>query len=195
MLVTGIAIFSLPFNAVAVTTSSRTIPVGTKIRCVIAQNVDSRTTAVGAGFLLRVDDPAQPALDGAWIKGHVIDVQQPGGLDRARIGFILSNVRFKDGSRDAIHAQVLGQNVTNYDPVAVKREADKFLLPKFPVGTVTPGPIAFQITFSPGAKPSIRPTPSGSTGGYIYAEKSNENIVIPAGTVVTIQLTSNLLAQ
>jgi hypothetical protein len=192
MLVSGIAIVSVSTAADAVTTVSRTVPAGTKIRCVLAENVDSRTLTAGTGFLLRVDDPQQAVLDGAWIKGHVTDVQQPHGLDRARIGFVLSNIRLRNGQRTTIHAEVLGQNVTQVDMAVVKREREKFLLPQLPVGTVTPGPVAFSITFREGSRPSVTPPPSAANGGYVYAAKSNENIVIPAGTPVTIKLTSNL---
>jgi len=195
MLFAGIAIFLSTQTAPAVTNVSRTIPAGTKLRCVLAQNADSRTLTVGTSFVLQVDDPTQPALDGAAIHGDVTDVAQPRGLDRARIGFILTNIHFKDGKKQPIHAQVLAKNVTQTNTAEVRREANKFSLPAMPMGTVTPGPIAFQIHFSPGHRPSVTPPPTGNSGGYVYAAKSNENIVIPAGTVVTIQLTSSLTAQ
>ncbi|HEY1974955.1 MAG TPA: hypothetical protein VGG89_00230 [Candidatus Baltobacteraceae bacterium] len=195
MLVSGIAVFLSSLPASAVTTVSRTVPAGTKLHCVLADNIDSRTLIAGTGFLLRVDDPSQGALDEAWIKGHVTDVAQPQGLDRARIGFVLSNIRLRNGERAGIHAEVLGENITQIDMAAVKREREKFLLPAMPRGTVTPGPIAFQITFREGSKPSVTPPPSVANGGYIYAAKSNENIVMPAGTPVTIKLTSNLVLQ
>jgi hypothetical protein len=192
MLFAGVAIFSVSAAALAVTTVSRTIPAGTKIHCVLAQNVDSRTLTAGTGFLLRIDDPQLPALDGGWIKGHVTGVEQPHGLERARIGFVLTNIRLRNGQRTGIHAEVLAENVTQVDMAAVKRERDKFLLPRLPVGTVTPGPVMFAIILREGSKPSVTPPPAAADGGYVYAAKSNENIVIAAGTPVTIKLTSNL---
>ena len=60
-----------------------------------------------------------------------------------------------------------------------------------PNGTVTPGPIAWQMHFRRDAAPSVSPPPAGNTSGYVYAQKSNENIVIPPGSPVTIQLTSS----
>ena len=189
MLFAGVALF---LSSTGVTTVSRTIPAGTKIRCVLAENLDSRTLVAGDGFLLRIDDPQVAAVDQGWIKGHVTDVAQPHGLDRARIGFVLTNIRLRTGQRTTIHATVLGENVTQVDMAVVKRERDKFLLPQLPVGTVTPGPVAFAITFRAGSRPSVTPPPTAATGGYIYAAKSNENIVMPAGTPVTIKLTSTL---
>jgi hypothetical protein len=169
-----------------------TIPTGTKVLCVLGQGVDSRTVTVGTNFKLQVDDPTLPSLAGAAIHGHVTDVAGPGGLTRARIGFILDFIRFKNGTRAAIHASVVSRNVTQTTTAIQRQEAVKFSLPPMPSGRVTPGPIAWQMTFRKDAAPSVTPPPAGNTSGYVYAQKSNENIVIPPGAPVTIQLTSNL---
>jgi hypothetical protein len=147
---------------------------------------------VGTDFTLQVDDPTLPSLAGAAIHGHVTDVAGPGGMTRARIGFILDYIRFKNGTRAAIHAVVVSKNVTQTNTAAARQERVKFALPPMPNGTVTPGPIAWQMTFRRDAAPSVTPPPAGNTSGYVYAQKSNENIVIPAGSPVTIQLTSDL---
>ena len=169
-----------------------TIPTGTKVLCVLGKGVDSRTITVGTDFKLQIDDPTLPSLAGAAIHGRVTDVAGPGGLTRARIGFILDFIRFKNGTRAAIHAVVLSRNVTQTTTAVQRQEAVKFSLPPMPSGRVTPGPIAWQMTFRKDAAPSVTPPPAGNTSGYVYAQKSNENIVIPPGAPVTIQLTSNL---
>ncbi len=176
-------------TALAVTNQTLTLPAGTKIRAILAQGVDSRTLEVGTNFVLRIDEPKQPALDGAEIVGHVTDVAQPSGLDRAEIGFVFDYIKFNDGKREPIRAEVVNASVTNFD--SARKEAAKFSIP-VPNGQVTPGPILFQITFSPGAAPSITPPPSGLSGGYLYAASSHENITVPAGTPTTIRLTSSL---
>lgn len=192
MLFSGIAIFSLSTVAFAVTVQNGTIPAGTVIHAALGQNVDSRTLTTGTSFQLLIDEPTLPAIDGASIHGDVTDVSQP-GIDRARIGFVLTNIHFKNGKKEPFHGQVLNKNVTYVNTAEVQREATKFKLPPMvPYGTVTPGPVAWQITFRPGHKPSVTPPPVGNSGGYVYAVNSNENIVIPAGTPVTIKLTSNL---
>lgn len=172
--------------------AAATIPTGTKVLCVLGKGVDSRTVTVGTDFKLQIDDPTLPSLAGAAIHGHVTDVAGPGGLTRARIGFILDFIRFKSGTRAAIHAVVLSRNVTQTNTAVQRQEAVKFSLPPMPSGRVTPGPIAWQMTFRKDAAPSVTPPPAGNTSGYVYAQKSNENIVIPPGAPVTIQLTSNL---
>ncbi|HKE36526.1 MAG TPA: hypothetical protein VKB39_03790 [Candidatus Baltobacteraceae bacterium] len=193
MLFSGVAIFSVTGAALAVTTVSGNLPAGTVIHAAIGQVVDSRTLTEGSSFQLLIDEPTIPAIDGASIHGNITDVEGPSGLDRARIGFVLTNIHFKNGKKEPIHAQVMNKNVTYVNTAEVKREQAKFKLPPMlPTGTVTPGPIAFQVTFRPGHKPSVTPPPVGNSGGYVYAANSNENIVIPAGTLVTMKLTSNL---
>lgn len=190
--IAGAISLAIPAPTVAVTTVSGTLPAGTVIHAAVGQLVDSRTLTVGTSFQLLIDEPTIPAIDGASIHGHITDVAQP-GIDRARIGFVLTNIHFKNGKKEPIHAQVLNKNVSYVNTAEANREAAKFKLPPMlPVGTVTPGPIAWQITFRPGHKPSVTPPPVGNSGGFVYAANSNQNIVIPAGTLVTMKLTSNL---
>ncbi|HTU81165.1 MAG TPA: hypothetical protein VMF61_03495 [Candidatus Acidoferrales bacterium] len=186
-----VAVWAASASAVTLTSGAK-VKAGTKVACILAEGVDSRTLKVGSDFELRIDDPSQPALQGAKIVGHVTDVAGPGGLDRARIGFTFDYIRFADKTRSPIHAIVLARNVTQVNTAAARQEAARFQLPPMPVGTVTPGPIAFQINFRQDAAPSVTPPPVGQSSGYVYAQKSNENIVIPSGTSVTIQLTHDL---
>jgi hypothetical protein len=169
-----------------------TLSSGTQIRCVLAQGVNSANLTVGEDFKLVIDDPSQPSLEGAAIHGHVTDVAGPGGMSRARIGFMLDFIRFKNGVRESIHANVVSRNVVQTNTAVARQESVKFSLPPMPTGTVTPGPIAWQMHFRRDAAPSVSPPPAGNTSGYVYAQKSNENIVIPPGAPVTIQLTSSL---
>lgn len=169
-----------------------TVSSGTQVQCVLATGANSATAKVGNDFKLVVDDPSLPALEGAAIHGHVTDVAGPGGMTRARIGFILDYIKFENGTREQIHAVVVNRNVTQTNTAAAKQEAVKFSLPPMPSGTVTPGPVAWQMNFRRDAAPSVSPPPAGNTSGYVYAQKSNENIVIPPGAPVTIQVTSDL---
>jgi hypothetical protein len=182
------------FAVVTAAAQAATIPSGTSLRCVLGKGVNSATVTTGTDFKLHVDDPAQPGLAGATIHGHVTDVAAPGGLTRARIGFMLDYIAFKNGTRASLHAVIVSKNVTQTNTAVAKQEAVKFSLPAMPNGTVTPGPIAWQMHFRKDAAPSVSPPPAGNTSGYVYAQKSNENIVIPPGSPVTIQLTSNLTA-
>jgi hypothetical protein len=185
-------VVSPPVKAQSNFTASTTIKAGTKLQCVLGGPVNSANVNVGDTFKLLIDDPSQPTLTGAAIHGRVTDVAAPAGLTRARIGFVLDYLTFRNGTRSAIHAIILNKNVTQTNTAAVHKEQMKFQLPPMPHGTVTPGPVAWQINFRKDAAPSVTPPPAGNTSGYLYAQKSNEPIVIPAGVQVTIQLTHDL---
>ena len=185
---------TLFFACAALAGASTTIHSGTKILCVIASGVDSSAVRVGSDFKLVVDDPNQPALKGAIVHGHVTDVSPPAGLNRARIGFHLDYIHFHDGTREPIRAELLAKNVTQYNTAAARQEAIKFSLPPMPNGTRTPGPVAWQLNLGENGSASVTPPPTGSVSGYVYAANSNETIVIPPGSPVTIKLTSSLAA-
>ena len=60
-----------------------------------------------------------------------------------------------------------------------------------PYGTVTPGPIAWQMRI--GQRPVERTeSRSQNLGGYVYALSNGEPIVVNAGTPVTVELSANL---
>jgi hypothetical protein len=176
----------------AVANAPSTIPAWSKINSVLKSGLDSTKVQRGDDFELLVDDPSYPQLQGATIVGHVTSVEQPSsGLEaRARVGFHMDYVRFKDGRREPVRAEILSQYVTQKSSKAARQEAVKFSLPPMPA-THTPGPILWQMNIS-GSGVSVSPPPSGATSGYVYAKNSNESIVIPPGSQVTIQLTSNL---
>jgi hypothetical protein len=182
-IVPAVLLAGLAFAMSGAANAAGTIRASTKIQCVLAAGVDSSTLKVGTDFKLRVDDPSQPALAGATIHGHVTDVNGPAGLTRAAIGFVIDYIHFKNGTRSNIHAHILSKNVTNTNTA---------------YATVTPGPIAWQMSIplgnsgGQGSSVSVGPRPIGNTGGYIYAAKPYENIVIPPGSPVTIQLTNDL---
>ena len=175
--------------------ASTTIASGTKLLCVLKHGIKSDTAAVGNDFSLVVDDPSYPQLTGSAIHGSITDVAAGGATQRARLGFILTYITFGNGTRGPIHATIVSKYVVQSNTAAVaKQEQVKFTLPAMPYGTVTPGPILWQVHFRRDAAPSVTPPPAGNTSGYVYAPKSNETIVIPPGSPVTIQLTSDLTA-
>jgi len=179
----------LALGAVA---DAATISNGAKIVCVLHKGMTSETVTPGTDFKLHVDDPSQPDLAGAVVIGHVTNVTGPGGLTRASISFIFDYIQFPNGKREPFHAAVVAQNVTQTNTAQARREQVKFSLPPMTTGTVTPGPIAWQMHFGGGGKPSVTPGPGGNSGGVVYAQQASEQIVIPPGTPVTLQLTAEL---
>jgi hypothetical protein len=185
-------IAALAILALGVSASSATIPNGTTIRTVLHKGINSATLTPGTDFELHVDDPSQPLLDGAIVFGHVTDVTGPAGLTRASISFLFDYIRFRNGQKEAFHGSVVSRNVTPTNTAVLRQEQAKFNLPPMPVGTVTPGPIAFQINFRSGSKPSVSPPPGGNSGGVAYAQQNGEQIVVPPGTPILLRLTAEL---
>lgn len=181
------AILSLGVAAYAATVSN-----GSKILTVTHKGINSATVTPGTDFKLHIDDPSQPSLAGAIVVGHVTDVAGPAGLTRASISFVFDYIQFKNGKKAPIHATVLSQNVTQTNTAQARKEQIKFSLPPMTTGTVTPGPIAWQMHFGGGSKPSVTPRPSGNSGGVVCAQQPNEPIVIPPGSPVTLQLAADL---
>lgn len=171
--------------------ASQTIKAGTKIACVTGAAFNSANAKYGDTFELRVVDTSHPVLEGSNVLGYITDVRQPSGVNRARVGFWLTSIRLTNGKKKTISAFVVSKRV-----VAMNAGADyashQQMQPVLPVGTVTPGPIAWQMRIGGGDKPQISNHPSGLLGGYIYATNSHETIMIPAGQSVTVQLQQDL---
>jgi hypothetical protein len=169
---------------------SQTIRAGTRIACVLDKGVNSATLKYGDEFELRIVDTAHPALTGARINGTVTEVQQPSGINRARVRFFLTSIHFPNGAHKPISAYVVNRRVTPYNPAAV--QAARNMPPPMPNGVRTPGPVAWQMNFGGGGPPSVSTRPSGPLGGTVYALSANEPIIVPAGTSVTIELQQDL---
>lgn len=169
---------------------SQTIKAGTRIACVLDKEVDSANLKYGDEFRLRIVDTAHPALVGAKIHGYVTEVRQPSGIDRAKVTFFLTSISFPNGSHKPISAYVLNKRVTPYNPAAL--QAARNMPPPMPNGVVTPGPVAWQMNFGGGSKPSVSNRPSGTLGGTVYAASAHEVIMVPAGTSVTVELQQDL---
>jgi hypothetical protein len=175
---------------IAVTTLTQpiTLKTGTKIACVLQTGVDSRTTQSGDTFTLHVDDPSQPALAGARIKGHVTRVNGPFGMQPAEIAFLFDSITFANGAKEPIRAFVVSRNV-------VQRTATG---PGAPVPP--PGPVRLPNTVGPPNQSTMvwstqlgpKTKETAQTGGYAYAATTKKPLVVQPGTPVTIDLASDL---
>ncbi|MGA7356030.1 MAG: hypothetical protein WA431_01220 [Candidatus Cybelea sp.] len=168
---------------------SQTFKAGTRIATAVDETLNSTSMKYGAQFKLRIVDTAHPSLNGAEIIGYIGDVTQPSGANRARVTFFLTSIKLRNGTTKPISAFVLSRRVTPYDPGAVAQMRRQMIAaPPMPNGTVTPGPVAWQMTFNGGGSPTISTRPSGLLGGTVTAAGANEPIVVPAGTPVTVEL-------
>jgi hypothetical protein len=171
---------------------SQTFRAGTRIACVLDKAVSSATAKYGDEFKLRVVDTSHPALVGSKVIGYVAEVQQPSGLNRAKMSFFLTSIVLTNGTKKSISAYVVNKRVVNYNPAA-QQAARQPMMPPMPNGVTTPGPVAWQMNIGGGnGGVSVSNRPSGLLGGTVYAENDHEQIVVPAGTSVTIELQQNL---
>jgi hypothetical protein len=168
---------------------SQTFKAGTRIATAVDETLNSASMKYGVKFKLRIVDTAHPALNGGEIIGYIGDVTQPSGGNRARVTFFLTSIKLPNGTTKPISAFVLSRRVTPYNPGAVAEMRRQMIAaPPMPNGTVTPGPVAWQMTFNGGGSPSISTRPSGLLSGTVSAAGANQPIVVPAGTPVTIEL-------
>jgi len=183
----------LPVTAGATTlVTSQTLKAGTRIACVLDEHLDSSKLAYGDKFRLQVVDPNFPALHGARIIGYITDVRQPHGVDRARVGFMLTSIHLSNGEKKSISATVVSKRVVPMNPTGQYASRQQLSpMAGVPYGTVTPGPIAWQMRIGNGPS-SVQSPASQNLGGYVDAASNGVPIVVNAGTAVTVELSANL---
>jgi hypothetical protein len=165
-----------------------TLKAGTKIAVVMQSAIDSRTSQSGDTFTLRVNDPSEPALAGARIKGHITRVNGPFGMQPAEIAFLFDSITFASGAKEPIRAFVVSRNVVQRNatgPGAPAPPPGPFHMPN----TVGP-PNQSTMVWSTQLGPKTQQT--SQTGGFAYASSTGKPLVVQAGTPGTIQLASDL---
>jgi hypothetical protein len=141
---------------------------------------------------LKVVDTSQPALQGSEIIGYITDVRQPAGATKGRVGFFLTTIQLANGKQKSITAYVINKRVKQYNPTAQYQQRQQVSpMAGVPYGTVTPGPVAWQMQMGSGGPSTVKQSQSTSLGGYVY-EEGHWPIVVNAGTPVTVELASNL---
>jgi hypothetical protein len=187
-----VALFALGRAEAAQFAPSHTYKAGTRIACVLEEHLDSSKLSYGNAFRLRVVDAAFPALHDAAIIGYVTEVHPPAGGNEGRVAFFLTTIQLRDGEKKPISAYVVNRGVVRFNPVAQYQQRQQVApMTGVPNGTITPGPIAWQMNVGSGPSNVHRSDSSGGAqGGYVYARRWP--IVAPAGTAVTVELAQNL---
>lgn len=193
---TGLALVAgIAASAPALATTfvpSQTIRAGTKIQCTLDEHLDSSKLGYGDQFKLKVVDTSQPALQGSEIIGWITDVRQPAGATKGRVGFFLTTIQLANGKQKTITAYVINRRVKQYNPTAQYQQRQQVSpMAGVPYGTVTPGPVAWQMRMGSGGPSTVKQPQSTSLGGYVY-EEGSWPIVVNAGTPVTVELAENL---
>jgi len=182
----------LPAGAVQLV-PSQTFKSGTRIACTLDERLDSSTLSYGDTFKLRVVDTSYPALHGSQIKGYITDVRKPSGTEQGRVGFFLTSIKLPNGTKKPMTAYVVNRRVTQYNPAAQYAQRQQ-LSPGAgrPYGSVTPGPVAWQMNLGAGPSTVTPHHHSQSLGGYVYASASQWPIIVQPGTSVTVELAASL---
>ncbi len=183
--------FSLPASAVQLV-PSQTFKSGTRIACTLDELMDSSKLSYGDTFKLRVVDTTHPPLNGSEITGYITAVKKPSGAEQGHVGFFLTSIRLPNGTKKPITAYVVNRRVTQYNPAAQYAQRQQ-LSPAAgrPYGSVTPGPVAWQMNMGSGPS-TVSTHHSQSLGGYVYASASQWPIIVQPGTPVTVELAANL---
>jgi hypothetical protein len=183
---------SLPARAVQYV-PSQTFKSGTKIACTLDELMNSSKLSYGDTFKLRVTDTTHGALNGSEITGYITDVKKPSGAEQGRVGFFLTTIKLPNGEKKSITAYVVNRRVTQYNPAAQYAQRQQ-LSPAAgrPYGSVTPGPVAWQMNMGSGPSTVGTQHHSQSLGGYVYASASQWPIIVQPGTPVTVELAANL---
>ena len=171
---------------------SHTYKAGTRIATVLEERLDSSKLSYGHAFRLRIVDTSFPALHDGAIIGYITEVHPPSGGNEGRVAFFLTTIELRDGEKKSISAYVVNRGVVRYNPVAQYQQRQQVApMTGVPNGTITPGPIAWQMNLGSGPSNFNRSDRSGGAeGGYVYARRWP--IVAAEGTAVTVELAHNL---
>jgi hypothetical protein len=182
ILLLAMAIAPLPVVAIVTQQHPPAIKAGSYINCTLETPIDSSTNQSGDRFTLEIRDPSYPTLHGAKIVGHFTNVQQPRGVNLARMDFLFDTITFVNGTTEPIRAYVVNK------PNVVRRDATT----PPPAVTAPPAPFAarsstivWQLQIGPKNQTS-------ATGGTGYATRPGAQIHVNPGTPVTIELASSL---
>ena len=172
---------------ISTTTHPTTLSKGTRIACVMGTTLDSSTIQQYQNFVLLVQDPSHPQLQGAEIDGYIDQVEQGGGANPMKIGFLLNKIKFANGTKEQIRAFVVSARVTQR-VVGQATPQPVAMLPPGQSTTFRPNPntIAFQTRIGPKASPTT------ATGGWVYGPNSGKPMHVNQGTSVTLELASDL---
>lgn len=144
---------------------------GSKMVGTIDREINSKTAQVGTPFTLSNAHTTNYDINGATVYGHVSEVQSAGQGRKAKIILAVDKVNTRSGNIYQIHGY------TSDVKVNTKSNAGK------EVGGAAGGAlIGGLIGSTAGAI-------IGGAGGLLLAKNSKQNVTIPQGSLVTVQIT------
>jgi hypothetical protein len=144
---------------------------GSKMVGTIDRTINSKSAQVGTPFILSNAHTTNYDINGATVYGHVSEVERAGQGRKAKISLAVDKVNTRSGNIYQIHGY------TSNVQVNTKSNAGK------EVGGAAGGAlIGGLIGHTAGAI-------IGGAGGFLLAKNSRENVTIPEGSIVTVQIT------
>jgi hypothetical protein len=166
-----IALLAYPFTALAATAQG--IAPGTELTGTLQQTLDSAHVQVGERITLANVSSYDGSISGAKIYGHVSNVIKAGQGRNAQLEIAYDTLVTKSGARYLLQARTKNLKVNT------KSNAGKEL------GGAAAGALLGGLIFHSGAVAAI-----GAGGGYIAAKNNRQNVVVPAGSNVVVQVVS-----
>jgi hypothetical protein len=149
------------------------IHAGTKLTGAINESLNSKDAQVGQTFTLSNAHTSNYDVTGATLYGHVSHVQRAGMGTPGKIELAVDKVNTKSGSIYKISGQVVNMQVNT------KSNAGKEAL-------ATAGGALLGGLLGNGTWALV-----GAAGGFLVAKNSRENVTIPQGSLVTVEVSSS----
>lgn len=149
------------------------ITAGTKLTGTINETFNSKDAQVGQTFTLSNVHTSNYDVSGATLYGHISHVQRAGMGTPGKIELGVDKVNAKSGSIYKINGQVVNVEVNT------KSNAGKEAL-------ATAGGALLGGLLGNGTWAVI-----GAAGGFLVAKNSRENVTIPQGSLVTVEVSSS----
>jgi hypothetical protein len=167
----AIAMATAPVNA-------QTVYSGMKLNGVLQSDLSSKDAQVGTPVVLTNVTAADGSgkVVGATLYGHVVAVQRAGQGARPEIQVDFTRLRMPNGATYACHASIVSANVQT------KSNATREIVGAV-VGNIVGNYLGKHVGTNLGGA-------VGLAGGFLYAKNYHENVTMPHGSVVTVEVTS-----
>jgi hypothetical protein len=158
--------------------NAQTVYSGMKLNGVITQDLSSKDAQVGTPVVLTNVTAADGSgrVVGGSLYGHVVEVKKAGQGARPEVQVDFTRLRLSNGTSYAVHSTIVGANVQT------KSNATREIVGAV-VGNIVGNYLGKHIGTNLGGA-------VGLAGGYLYAKNYHENVTIPHGSVVSVEITS-----
>ncbi len=160
--------------AVAPVAARAAITAGTDLVGNLQTSVDSKNAVVGQQVVIANVHSTDNDVNGAVIYGHVCDVQSAGQGRAAKLQICVDTLRTRSGNTYALDGRIVAAQVNTKNNTLNE------------VGGAVAGMIIGNII---GKRVGTNAGGLlGAGGGYLYAKNAKQNVTMPAGSSVTVQV-------